>query len=166
MVYLIPVFLFCSNEGNLYCKGSSPCWSDAIYQHTSFPSSYTRPHTELHSHHSTHNESINSIPLVMNNCSKFISLVFDSLNIWPLRNISLSLEAASVPLHLSHSLTHPHTDLKTKHKDKQVMVLGETCHAEKLDWDLRGSFDMEVFMSIPTEAARAKILQVRKGRTL
>ncbi|MPC52212.1 Nuclear valosin-containing protein-like [Portunus trituberculatus] len=49
--------------------------------------------------------------------------------------------------------------LKTKHKDKQVLVLGETSRPEKLDWDLRGSFDLEVFMAIPTEEARGKILK-------
>lgn len=51
-------------------------------------------------------------------------------------------------------------NLKTKHKDKQVLVLGETSHPEKLDWDLRGSFDKEVFMPVPTEEARARILKV------
>ncbi|KAG0724713.1 Nuclear valosin-containing protein-like [Chionoecetes opilio] len=54
-------------------------------------------------------------------------------------------------------------NLKSKHKDKQVLVLGETTHPEKLDWDLRGSFDMEVFMAIPTEDARCKMLQLLCG---
>lgn len=51
-------------------------------------------------------------------------------------------------------------NLKTKYKDKQVLVIGETSRPEKLDLDLRGSFDLEVFMAIPSEAARSRILQL------
>ncbi|XP_071538476.1 nuclear valosin-containing protein-like isoform X2 [Panulirus ornatus] len=50
--------------------------------------------------------------------------------------------------------------LKSKHRDKQLLVMGETSHPENLDWDLRSSFDGEIFMAIPTEAARAQILQL------
>lgn len=52
------------------------------------------------------------------------------------------------------------TNLKSKHKDKQVIVIGETSRPENLDWDLRSSFDGEMFMAIPTEIARAQILQL------
>lgn len=61
---------------------------------------------------------------------------------------------------ISTQLSSCLANLKTKHKDKQVLVLGETSRPEKLDWDLRGSFDLEVFMAIPTEEARGKILKL------
>lgn len=50
--------------------------------------------------------------------------------------------------------------LKTKHKDTQILVIGETSHPESMDWDLRSSFDAEIFMSIPTESARHEILKL------
>ncbi|XP_042211110.1 nuclear valosin-containing protein-like isoform X1 [Homarus americanus] len=52
------------------------------------------------------------------------------------------------------------SNMKIKHKDKQVIVMGETSRPENLDWDLRSSFDGEIFMAIPTEATRAQILQL------
>lgn len=61
---------------------------------------------------------------------------------------------------ISTQLSSCLANLKTKHKDKQVLVLGETSRPEKLDWDLRGSFDLEVFMAIPTEEARGRILKL------
>ncbi|CAL4066073.1 unnamed protein product, partial [Meganyctiphanes norvegica] len=52
------------------------------------------------------------------------------------------------------------TDMKTRYLDKQVLVLAETSRPEHLDWDLRSSFDEEIFMAIPSEAARVHILKL------
>ncbi|XP_076036146.1 nuclear valosin-containing protein-like isoform X2 [Oratosquilla oratoria] len=50
--------------------------------------------------------------------------------------------------------------LRSKFKDKKMLVFGETSHAENLEWDIRSSFDDEMFMSVPDESARYKILQL------
>ncbi|XP_047469856.1 nuclear valosin-containing protein-like [Penaeus chinensis] len=55
-------------------------------------------------------------------------------------------------------------NLKVKHKDTKLLVLAETSYPENLDLDLRSSFDSEIFMNIPTEPARVRILQVMCDR--
>ncbi|KAK3878066.1 hypothetical protein Pcinc_017278 [Petrolisthes cinctipes] len=52
------------------------------------------------------------------------------------------------------------TNMKSKYKEKRVIVVGETSWPENLDWDLRSSFDEEIFMAIPSEQARSQILQL------
>lgn len=72
----------------------------------------------------------------------------------------------SLEKRISTQLSFCLANLKSKHKDKQVIVIGETSRPENLDWDLRSSFDGEIFMAIPTEAARGHILKLLCEGTL
>ncbi|XP_068215525.1 nuclear valosin-containing protein-like [Palaemon carinicauda] len=68
--------------------------------------------------------------------------------------------AKSLEKRISVQLSSCLSALKTKYKDQQMIVIGETSHPENMDWDLRSSFDAEIFMAIPSEAARNEILQL------
>lgn len=68
--------------------------------------------------------------------------------------------AKSLEKRISVQLSACLSALKAKYKDQQIIVIGETSHPENMDWDLRSSFDAEIFMAIPSEAARYEILQL------
>ena len=50
-------------------------------------------------------------------------------------------------------------DLKRNHRNVPVIVMVESSKPESLEWDLRNTFDIEVFMPIPNESSRLQILQ-------
>ncbi|XP_064098111.1 nuclear valosin-containing protein-like [Macrobrachium nipponense] len=68
--------------------------------------------------------------------------------------------AKSLEKRISVQLSSCLSALKAKYKDQQIIVIGETSHPENMDWDLRSSFDAEIFMAIPSEAARYEVLQL------
>lgn len=70
------------------------------------------------------------------------------------------MSAKSMEKRIGAQLSSCLNNLKVRHKDTKLLVLAETSYPETLDLDLRSSFDSEIFMNIPTEPARVKILQV------
>ena len=50
-------------------------------------------------------------------------------------------------------------DLKRNHRNVPVIVMVESSKPESLEWDLRNTFDIEVFMPIPNESSRLHILK-------
>ncbi|KAK7066220.1 hypothetical protein SK128_027805 [Halocaridina rubra] len=72
--------------------------------------------------------------------------------------------AKSLEKRTSAQLSSCLSSLKSKHEEKQILVVGETSHQENMDWELRSSFDTEIFIAIPTESARHDILELLCNR--